>query len=234
MTIDRARRAFLTAMLLGCLAGCGGGASARSPTDPSSTEDFRSEPEYEQGLSEVIQYATTEYAADVLTERYSFGYVTGRLEGNESRERENAEAKELGCMRIAPALLELTGEGFRGMDFCKSMQHRDLSQARFSGPRFAKGRLVVVRNAVKAGDQEITRMVLDAYQDGYARGFGRSSEQGERIKELRNAVTTGCGDHVESYPGNSRILERCFELGGEYVETYLASLRRVRAERTAR
>lgn len=206
--------------------------TARAPK--SAASEYEAEPPYQEGLSRTLEGAPTTYAAEAMTRHYTLGYATGRLEGSEHRQKETAEASAMGCIGIAPALLELAGGHFRGIDVCEGMKRADLHEANIGGPRFAKSRLLVARKGAETGDPRITQMLLTAFENGYAMGFERSAEEHDPLAEMRAAVAAGCVRHVQMYAADSPLLERCPPLGQQFVAGYLENLSRIRAQRRSK
>jgi hypothetical protein len=220
-------------LLIACAGGCGGSdESARSPSSGTrARSEHENEPEYQGGLAETLERAPTRYAAEVMTRFYDLGYSGGLLEGTENRMRESGEAMEMGCMAVAPDLLAATGQRFRGVETCTAMKRADVADARFSGPRFAKGRLLTVRKGTETEDAQVARMLLLAYENGYAMGFARADKAGDPLGEMRTAVAAGCEKHIATYGTSAALSAKCPELGTRYVTTYLENLQRIRRER---
>jgi hypothetical protein len=166
-----------------------------------------------------------------MTRFYDFGYSGGLLEGTEHRMRESGEHLYMGCVGIAPDLLTAAGSRFRGIDVCNGMKRTDLADAQFSGPRFAKGRLVTVRKGTETEDPEVARRLLLAYENGYAMGFSHADKDGDRLGEMRTAVAAGCERHIAMYGASAELSAKCPELGTQYVNTYLENLSRIRRDR---
>lgn len=231
--------ALLLATLL-CAAACAheeqqhddSGAIAESSTGPRATS-FDGDAEYEQGLSEVLAGAPSKYAAEALTKTFKLGYAIGRLEGDRVSAREEGEMRNLGCLAIAPTLLQARPETFGGPRLCESMLHDDLSDARLGGPMFAKGRLTVAQKGSETGDLAITGMLLKAYENGYAHGYARThGSGGPNVAGMRTSARAGCMALVASEhrrePFSSDALENlsrnCRGIADEAVSRYLAEL----------
>jgi hypothetical protein len=228
----------LISALLGMLA-CGG-ESPNVHASQATHEAYESDPEYQEGLSRVLESAPTAYAGETLTVSYKLGYTTGEGEGFEVLGKDEADCMQTGCLKMSSELLAVRPNDVPDPGFCNSLRGATQESAKFRGHLFAKSRLLVVQKGVETGDQRITQDMIGAFQEGYTEGFVHSNGGDEQTTaRMRKAFVDGCGRAVLfAHKRNpiyddvaTPLLDKCNESATQLAEEYLLELAKLTGRR---